>query len=121
MESFKATTQYGDWEGTAAADDAHESLHDYLEGKGLIKSDEFVLAVTFYSSEGFVLVRVFVFERGGEFESVKGALSANTGPVWVREVTLELMPDEFLKLFKRFDVMLTWRGLGLQGREYSVR
>ncbi len=52
MESFKASVQYGDWEGTAAADGAHAiSVDDYLEKKGLIKSGEFLLATSLWVGE----------------------------------------------------------------------
>ena len=121
MESFKASTQYGDWEGTAAADGAHAiTVHEYLQDKGLINPNEFLLATSFYSSESFTHVRAFMFQGGNNFESVQNTLAGIAGPIPVREVNVKLTPEEFLGLFKRFHVMLTWHGLELEGRDYSV-
>ena len=44
MSSFKASVQYNDWEGTAAADDADVvSLTRYLATNGLINENEYLL------------------------------------------------------------------------------
>jgi hypothetical protein len=120
MESFKASVQYGDWEGTAAADDAHTDLREYLEGKKLINPNEFLIAASFFVDEDYSNVRAFMFQGGRDFESVKDHLAAITGPIPVREVNVKLTPKEFIGLFKRFDVILTWKGFELEGREYSV-
>lgn len=121
MEHFKASTQYGDWEGTSAADEQPTSIRDYLKKNGLMKKNEFLLAVTLYVGEHAYdspFVRVFLFEEGGKYESVKDALVAIKGPIPVRSVELKLTTEEFLELFKRFDVMLTWQGLELEGRDF---
>jgi hypothetical protein len=121
MESFKASVQYGDWEGTAAADDAHQtSLTEYFRGKGQISTNEFLIAASLYVSEGFTNVRAFVFQKEHNFESVRNALAAIARPIPVREVDVKLTPEEFIGLFKRFYVMLTRHGLQLEGRDYSV-
>ncbi|MGC9292697.1 MAG: hypothetical protein ACP5EP_08215 [Acidobacteriaceae bacterium] len=121
METFKASVQYGDWEGTAAADGAHPtSVEEYLGNKGLINPNEFLVAASLYVQEKSTYVRVFVFEHGKEFESVKDTLIATSGPILVREVEIELTLEEFVDLFKRFSVVLTWSGLQLEGRNYSV-
>jgi hypothetical protein len=120
MESFKASVQYGDWEGTAAADDAHKDLREYLEGKNLINPDEFILAASLYVDEGFTNVRVFAFKGGNSFELVKDPLAAISGPIPVREVDVKLTREQFFVLFKRLDVILTKKGLELEGREFSV-
>ncbi len=119
MESFKASTQYGDWEGTAAADDVGQnSVHKHLREKGLIKPGEFLVAVSFYAAEP-PLVRASMVP-GDKFETVQEALATNTGPISVREIDLKLTTEEFLGLFKRFSVTLTWHGLELGGRDYSA-
>lgn len=121
MESFKASTQYGDWQGTASADDVPTlSLDEYLEKNGLIKPHEFLIAASFYTSEhDFASISVFLFE-GKDFESVKAALDAVDGPVPVRRVDVKLTAKEFLDLFKRFHVMLTLHGLELDERAYDA-
>jgi hypothetical protein len=122
METFKAATQYGDWQGSASADAVHTSeFHAYLEKKGLLKPNEFLVAVSLFASEhDFAVVHAFVFTKGGDaFESVKEALDATDDPVPVRRISIKMPAKEFLNYFKRFDVMLTWRGLELDGREYD--
>jgi hypothetical protein len=119
MESFRASTQYGDWEGTAAADDAHRDLRDYLRDKKLIRENEFLIAASLFISDGFTLIQAFLFE-GDTFEEVRKGLSGINDPIPVREITVQLTTQEFLALFHRFDVLLTWHGLELEGREYST-
>jgi hypothetical protein len=41
-------------------------------------------------------------------------------PIPVRAVDISLNLEEFVTLFKRFDIMFTRRGLELEGREYSI-
>jgi len=123
MERFKASTQYGDWKGTVAADEQPSSIRDYLKKNKLIGDHEFLLAATLYVGENSFdapYIKAFVFEKGNDYQSVKAALEANKGPIPVRRVDVKLTMQEFFELFKRFDVMLTWHGLELEGREYSA-
>ena len=124
MESFKASTQYGDWEGTAAADGQPHSLEEYLTEKGLMKEHEFLLAATLYVGDQAFdspQIRAFIYEKGADYESAKAEIDSIKGPIPVREIELKMKVKEFIDLFKRFDVMLTWHGLDLAGRKYSVR
>jgi hypothetical protein len=121
MEHFKASTQYGDWEGTSAADEQPTSIRDYLKKNELMEEHEFLLAVTLYVGEhGYAtpFVRVFLYDKGKDFESVRDNIKATKGPIPVRSVELKLTTEEFLEMFKRFDVMLTWHGLGLEERDF---
>ena len=50
---FKAGTQYGDWEGTAAADGPNsDSIERYLEANGLINPGEYLIATSISIIEG---------------------------------------------------------------------
>jgi len=118
---FKASTQYGDWEGTAKADNAHDSLHEFLEKKNLMKHGDFLVAASLWSSERSIHLHAFVYDQGGdEYENVKKALAATNEPIPVRDISLELSLEEFLRLFKIFEVVLTWHGLGIEKREFSA-
>jgi hypothetical protein len=91
---------------------------------GLMKSHEFLLAATLYVSEhdyASPFIRAFVFENGNEYESVVNALAAINGPIPVRQIEVKMTTEEFLDLFKRFDVTLTWHGLELEGRDFSTQ
>jgi hypothetical protein len=121
MERFKASVQYGDWEGTASADGNHSSdFSEYLRKKKLISDSEYLVAISFYAGErDFTSIRAFVVEKGENYESVRSLLKTASGPVKVREIELELSRQEFFALFKRFSVVLTWHGLDLEDREYD--
>lgn len=121
MDSFKASTHYADWKGTASADDAHNSIHELLRKMGLIKENEFLLSVSFFSIEGSFFVSAKVFEGMGNVTGVEQYLAEHVGSIPVREAKFEMPPSDFLGLFKQFDVLLTWDGLKLEGREYSAR
>ena len=118
MPFFRASTQYGDWKGTASADDARPNLNDYLTNHGLIRESEFLLAASLYVEEEFVCIHAFAIQ-GNTFDAVKDDLARGEDPILVRKISVELTTREFLNLFKRFDVMLTHRGLELDEREYS--
>ena len=123
---FKASVQYNDWKGTAAADgNSLNSIHDYLEGAGLKSENEFLISVScsaieFHPKQGEkATVRAYLLD-GKDFESVQHAISSGRGKLPVRIVNLEMTPDEFISLFKRFDIVLNWRGLALEDREFEA-
>jgi len=126
MGTFKASVQYGDWKGTAAADDADfNALDKYLDEKGLKHADEFLIATSLWVGEnhpgrlGSISATAYLHRGHRSAESVKASISSSSGPVPVRRVQLELTIQEYIELFKRFDVMLTRRGLDLDGREHT--
>lgn len=122
MEEFKAYTHYGDWTGTAAADEAHpDSVHGLLKKMGLIHENEFLLSVSITHDDGSFRVSALVLEGSGELGQVEKYLASHTGPIPVRAVRFEMTAAEFLELFKDFNVVLTWRDLKLEGRECSVK
>jgi hypothetical protein len=128
METFKASVQYGDWHGTAAADDVDPmatSLDRYLEEKGLIKPGEFLLAATLWVGENSdnkidnVFVKVFLLEGHQSVQEVEKTLrELRAEPVPVRKVSLELTLEQFVAMFKRFAVTLTYGKLPLENREF---
>ena len=119
MQHFKASTQYGDWEGTAAADGNNEwSVEEYLDNKGLMNPNESVISVSLSVLEGSVYVRAFLFQ-GKDSDSIAQVLANISGPIPVREVPLEMTLEEFARLFKRFSVSLTYDSLHIDGRAYQ--
>ncbi len=123
--------QYGDWDGTAAADNADVQLttiYDFLEKKGeLNRHTEFLLAVNIWSGENKgggkldpVYVSVYIFEGYNSYDNVQAELKyLGNEAIPVREARFEMPIEEFIMFFKRFDVMLV-RDLGLEDREYRV-
>jgi len=126
MSIFKASVQYGDWKGTAAADDADQiTLSRYLESNGLIKDEEFLLGSSIYIGEnhggkiGAAYVTAYLFTPPPN-TTVDAALYEITGPIPVREVELEIPLEQYLAFFKRFKVFQTNKHLNLEGREYQA-
>ena len=121
MECFKASVHYGDWSGTVAADEANnrKGLWGYLEAQGLKDEDEFLVAASLYRGALGVGVLAYLY-KAADMDSVREELAAIKGSIPVRQVRLDLTLDQFLDLFDRLKVMLTWDGLGLDRREYSI-
>lgn len=121
FETFKAGTHYGDWEGTAAAD-GHDllSVHKYLRENDLMSDEEFLIATSVYVIEGSAFIRAYTFRGGPAMESVREEIAKDSDPVSVHEIRLEMTLDEYIKLFKQFNVVLTWRGLNLQGLAFNT-
>jgi len=128
MTTFRAGVQYGDWEGTAAADASDQiELHKYLRDKGLLSDNEFLLAADLYAGENHhgkvehVSIRAYVYEGERSFDNLKPILDDLNGPIPVREVRLSMSLEKFVGLFKRFNVFLTWHGLELTDRDLEVQ
>jgi hypothetical protein len=129
MGTFLAGTQYGDWKGTVVADgESSISFEEHLEKNGLKKDGEFLIAISFWAGEnkggelGLVSVRAYLYDGPEALDEVKAAIEklGDDEPIPVRIVDVPLSLEEFICLFKRFDVMLCWRGLQgtIQGREF---
>jgi len=121
-EVFSASVQYNDWKGTAAADDADNlSVQAFFRANGL-PIDAHIVAVRAYylsAAPGKISVRG-VYADGRGFDSVQAQIeSADT--LRFKEIELELTFADFFKMFKRFNVVLPQKGLGLEGREYTSR
>lgn len=121
-EEFTASVQYDDWKGTAAADGSdHISLHTFFRERG-VPEGGFVVAVRSYylpSSPGKMHVRA-VYADGDGFDSVNEQIQS-ADKLRLKELDLELTFEEYFSLFKRYNVVLTSKGLGLDGREYEIQ
>ena len=122
FDTFRASVQYGDLKGTAAADRADQKGADeWLEKKGLKQPSEFLLGVELWVGENHgahkdpVHVHFLLVNFAG-YENVKVMLEETQGPVGVRRVSEKMPISEFLALYKRFSVCLSPSGL-LDGRE----
>lgn len=119
---FKASTQYNDWQGSIATDDADDNdLWDILRNQGHITGNDYLVGVEFYSLPGVsakeITVRCLILPlQSGE--TVDQVLAAGD-PVQVKEVELDFTPNDFFELFKRFNGTLS-KGQILEGREYTT-
>lgn len=122
-ERFKASVQYNDWKGTSAADSADQKgPSTWLEEKGKISDDEFLLGVKMFAGEkhGVHENQVFVeflIAKPGDSENIKTMIEGSVGPIEVRNVRTKMNLSQFFGLFKRFEVTLSSNGI-LEGIEY---
>lgn len=120
---LRAGVQYNDWIGTVAADDADtDDFNDLLKAKGILSNQEVLVAITFYSAASFaggdVTVRALIADGIG-FNGVAAQLQSSD-KLQLKERDVELSLPEFFRLFKRFEIVLTSKGLDLDGREYQT-
>ena len=85
MDTFKARVQYGDWEGTAAADASDQlDIHEYLREKGELKNTEFLLAANLWAGENHhgkienVFIQAYIYEGENRFDKLKPILEQST-------------------------------------------
>ena len=122
--SFKARVQYGDFDGTAAADKADQNnLSDYLHTNGLMQSNEFLVAAKLWIGEnhgGIVkkpTIHALVIDAPDYDGAVKDLLDQDLIPV--RSIELHISLEQFIGFFKRFAVTLTLSGCDLASKDYQ--
>ena len=123
QDRFRASVQYDDLTGSSAADRADRGgPEDWLRGKGLAQSDDFVIGVEVWAGENHGAhqdpITVHFLLMKGSFDSAKASVSSASGPVDVRRVTAEMPASQFLGLFKRFSICLSPGGM-LSDKPYS--
>ncbi|TIN10366.1 hypothetical protein [Mesorhizobium sp.] len=124
-EVLKASVQYGDWRGTAAADNAdNRSIQKFLRDRGELGDGAYVVGIRLFIGEnrGGKVERPWlraVVADGSGYDDVKAQVSA-AGTLRFKEIDIELSLEEFFGLFKRFSIVLTSRDMGLEGREYEI-
>src|SRR5438034_11032736 len=109
MLSFQAETQYGDWKGTAAADEyggGANSYEELFEATGKVdKDNEILIAFEFYAGEGTFYLRGYYHKKsqspdiGGWLPTLNGDFMKEPGPIQVKEVRVEITQEEFFKHF----------------------
>lgn len=103
---IKASTQYDDFVGTAAAD-ISDSIHleDYLSANGVDTEKYQVIGIEFYANYAeFISVRFICEEKESQEIKTIG---------FEKNIT----KDDFFNLFKRFNVIVTKKHIDIDGRE----
>lgn len=113
MTTFIAGTQYGDYQGTIAADNADLStLLFALRNKLSISEDQNIVGYQFNAS---------YIGRSPEIDSIDVELFINNdsnlkdqiksgAPIQVKKIKGSLSVNEFFSLFKRFEICLSTKG-----------
>lgn len=125
IEAFKASVQYDDHKGTAAADDHdRDTLDDYLRAKGLIDEGDRIVGVRMWSGEVHANRQERPVSVTAYVQSAEGYVQAQqhlerTEPVPVKAVKAEMELAEFFGLYKRFEVAIS-RHSELSGRDIQL-
>jgi hypothetical protein len=116
IELFKASTKYGDFKGTSAADGGDMlNATKFLQNAKLMNDGEFLIGIEFGTGEmhgkfdGGIAVTFFLCQPG-DHDNVKAMIDAANGPVMVSA--------DFMKMFKRFSVSFSRHAM-LEGREIT--
>lgn len=123
---FKAATQYNDFVGSAAADRSDNlSLLDLLKKRNLFREGEIVVGFEIVFNEnssspvpspGIVLF----LGPGGTVEDVAKQRDGD-GVFQLRSVEIfDITLADFFAYFKRFNVMLANKSVGLSGQPYRA-
>jgi hypothetical protein len=125
MLRLKANVQYNDWEGTVAADDADQrSFFTLLKEKNAMKEDEYPVSINLYIAENHAgkveqpSISVLLM-KSKNADDAKAQIG-NGGKLKLRRVDIEISLNEYVGLFKRFDIVLTRNKFGLENREYEI-
>ncbi|HET7620437.1 MAG TPA: hypothetical protein VFK39_00915 [Gemmatimonadaceae bacterium] len=122
-DQFRASVQYNDFTGSAAADRADRGgPEEWLRSKGLAQPDEFVLGIEVWAGENAGVhrdpVSVHFVLVTGTFDSVEPKVRSARGTVRTTRVSAEMSIAEFMGLFKRFSVSISPKGM-LDGKRYE--
>ena len=123
MNKFYASTTYNDMKGSAAADKSdYKESRKWLKDNGHINSDEYVLGITMslienHGNSESVVVEFLVSDLQ-DHDSVGDLLSENIDFFDVRSIDLTMSFGDFLSLFKRLEITLSFKGL-LEDKDYN--
>lgn len=123
METFKASVQYNDLKGSAAADRSDMTdAAKWLKDNGHI-NDEFVVGISMWAGENHgthkdpVNVKFLVSGLNG-YENIPEMLQASGEPIKVKEISVDMNISDFFALFKRLEITLSNNGL-IEGKTYT--
>lgn len=116
MTTLKASTQYNDFEGTAAADIGdNKSLKEWLVSKSLMSEAEVILGVeiVFNENSGRAIPDpgIVAYVADGPVDRILDAQNDGTR-VEIRAIDIPDLPiAEFFAFYKRFNVVLVKKGI----------
>ena len=117
MAKFRASTQYGDWIGTAAADE--HTPGDFvgrLKRDGIVQPDHVLVGLRLHIGEaGNAYVKAIIVNSA----NYDNAVEAIRHGAALEGIDVELTQREFFQLFKRFDLALHARGIDITDHDYA--
>lgn len=129
-DTLQASVQYGDWKGTAAADEfggGSEDFDELFEAAGEVDPEkEIMIGFSFSILENSVYLVGFFHPksestRDGWTPSLAHDFAISSGPIRVKQVKVEITSEVFFKHLKRFNVVLVRGGLtNIIGRDIEA-
>ncbi len=123
MGTFKASVQYNDLKGSAAADRADRTgAAEWLKANGHI-TDEFVVGISMWAGENHGTHRdpvsvTFLVSGLNGYDNIPDMLQASGEPIQVKEINVDMNLSDFFALFKRLEITLSNGGL-IEGKTYT--
>ena len=121
MPDFEAQAQYDDWKGSAAADNSDQkNLGDYLKANNFLEHDKFIVGFEIDAGAAFASTQHFSASiYTVDAEDFEGALKATrVNPANIQKKEIDISLNDFFSLFKRFNVIMTKRGLNIVDVEF---
>ncbi len=112
-DTLRASVQYGDWTGTASADEFGDATDDFdalFEATGKVeKEKDLLIGFNLYESEGFFYLAGYfhpAVSTSDTYPALNRELKKNDEPITVKQVKVEITRDQFFKHFKRFSIVM---------------
>lgn len=124
MTKLRASVQYDDLKGTAAADRADKGgPQKWLRDRDLINDDEYVVGFSMFAGENHGVHRdpisvEFLVSGLNGYDNIPEMIQSVGEPIEVKSVEADMNLTDFFGLFKRFAVTLSTSGM-LEGIEYK--
>ena len=126
MNTFKASVQYNDLKGSAAADRADMTdASKWLRDNNHLAEDEHLIGISMWVGENHgthkdpISVQFLATGLNG-YNNIPEMLQATGEPMQVKEIRIDMNVADFFALFKRFEVTLSNQGL-IEGKSYVVK
>jgi hypothetical protein len=127
MTNFTAGTQYGDWKGTASADEfiPRTSFEKLFEATGKVdKENDVLIGFEFYAEEEFFFLAGYYHPKSssnpnGWGPSLNDDFNRTDESIRIQKIEIKLTLEQFFKYFKRFNVVMIKKGLDIIGRDYD--
>lgn len=123
-EKFKASVQYNDLQGSAAADNADfGDASKWLRENALINEDEHLVGIKVYIGENHgehndpVFVEFLIDSTISNLNDISGTEGS---PIELRRVRKDMSISEFFAFFKRFEITLSSIS-ELENKHYSYK
>ncbi len=121
METFRASVQYNDLQGSTAADNAsHGNATDWLKDNGHITADEYLLGFSMFigTNHDSVSVTFLVSELNG-YKNIPEMIDASIESIQAKKISIDMGVADFFSLFKRLNITLSSNGL-MEGQDYRT-